>query len=262
MKKSLNKLQKEKVALEIKDLEKKWFKRKDYLQILLPTTVTIFTLIYALVSGFFSSKYEKFQVQKEQLKLEVLYFEQKKENLIDDNNYLRTINDSLTKTLENEKASITSLENEIVENQKNVKKKEFELSILKTQEKFFDSEINRLKVENAKRKKKLEGELEKQYISESDLSRTIKEKNNKINILKSDIDRLKYEIKIIDDNPHVPEKNRNNFKIWHLTKMTEYGAKRIEESDKILKKLRSNEKKSLKKADSANAKYKVLKISN
>jgi len=53
---SIEDLQKYKIKLEIQELKKEWYKRKDYLQILLPTTIALFSLIYAIVSGFFSTK--------------------------------------------------------------------------------------------------------------------------------------------------------------------------------------------------------------
>lgn len=76
------KLEEEKLKLDIIELKKPWYTKSNYLQVLLPTTVAIGSLLYAITSGVFSTKYDQLQLQKEQLKLETLYFQEKKDSIM------------------------------------------------------------------------------------------------------------------------------------------------------------------------------------
>ncbi len=74
-------LEEQKLKLEINELEKKWYKKPNYLQVLLPTTVAIGSLLYAIFSGVFSTKYDQFLLQQERLKLETMRFEAQRDKV-------------------------------------------------------------------------------------------------------------------------------------------------------------------------------------
>jgi chromosome segregation ATPase len=92
-------LEEEKLKLEIKELEGHWFKKPQYLQVLLPTTLAIFSLLYAITSGLFSSKQELLELNKKRLETDIVAFEKEKQSLIYTNEDLKTkiskYNDSL-----------------------------------------------------------------------------------------------------------------------------------------------------------------------
>ncbi len=80
----IEELQKQKLRLEIEELNKKWFKRKDYWQAIFPSLLAILSVIYALSSGFLNAKYETFQLQKEKLIRDIDFFEITKSKIIQD----------------------------------------------------------------------------------------------------------------------------------------------------------------------------------
>lgn len=262
MEKTKDDLEKEKIDLEIKELKRKWYKKKEYLQILLPTIIAFFSLIYAIVTGFFSTKYEQFELKKEQLKTETLYFEQKKEQLLSNNASLKTSNDSLAEVLQKKNVAINSLKNELTNTQTNIKEKGVELAELKSKKTFYDEEINNLQVEYDRKKKAFEGELEKQYLNESDLTRKIKEKDDIIGVLKWQVDMLNYQVKIVDSNPFIQKSKKFNFSIWNSDQMIKYlqgdQKKTAEEKKRVDEEIRRLEK----RGDSLDARYKAQKVGN
>lgn len=262
MDKTIEELQREKVELEIKDLKREWYKRKDYLQVLLPTTVALLSLIYALVSGFFNTKYEQLQLQKEQLKLEVLYFEEKREELILSNASLATSKDSLVNSLKNERSEMGSLRSTLAQKQNEIRQREIQLTELKSRKVYYEDEIKELQVAYNKKKKLLEGELEKQYLSESDLTRTIKEKDQTINTLKTQIDIFSYQTKIVEDNPYIQKGKRIEFAIWNGEEMIKYLSKDNEKNAESIRRLNDRMKRHERELDSIKAKVKVKRISN
>ena len=150
--KTIDELQCEKIQLEIKDLNRPWYKRKDYLQILLPTTVALMTLIYALVTGFFNTKYDLLQLQKETLNLEVVRFEEKRNELIETNNFLSSLNDSLLSSLSDERKSIQYLHDELQMKQREIIEREFQLTQLRSRKVYYEEEIKALETDFNKRR--------------------------------------------------------------------------------------------------------------
>ncbi len=222
----------------------------------------MFSLIYAVVSGFFSTKYEQYQLQREQLKLEVLYFEEKKKELINSNSNLTKLRDSLTNTLSDERNQADKLKNELVAKQKEVRNKENELNELKSTKTFYNEEIKQLQTEYNRKRKLFEKELEKQYISESDLTRRLKERDDKIGLLQNQIDILNYQVKVVDDNPYIQKNKKTDFAIWTSEQVIKYLEKDLTKNDEIRKLLGQQLLKDQKKLDSLNAKIKVKKMDN
>ncbi|MDZ7649812.1 MAG: hypothetical protein U5K54_23215 [Cytophagales bacterium] len=153
MSNTIDELQREKIELEIKDLKREWYKRKDYLQILLPTTLAMLSLVYALVSEFLSSKYEQLQLQKEQLKLEVLYFEEKKQTLILSNTNLTMLKDSLVNSLKGEKDLMENLRTRLAQKQKEILQREAELIQLKSRRFIMKMKLRFFKLNTIERRK-------------------------------------------------------------------------------------------------------------
>lgn len=259
---TMEELQREKLKLEIGDLNRQWYKRKDYLQILLPTTIALFSLLYAVFSGFFSTKYDKFELQKEQLKLDILYFEQKKEILSRENLYLSTLSDSLKKSLFSEKKKIQDYKSRVIRANSEISEKENELNELKSKKVFYDDELKLAQTEFTRKKRAFESELQKQYLNESDLNRVVNVQKNTITQLKGDIERLKYNIEVLHNNPFVPSVKKIEFEIWEGKEMIEYFRKISAKLEEDRQRLQNEAIRSGKKIDTLNSRFKAMKIIN
>lgn len=260
--KNLDELQKEKIQLEINEINKAWYKRKDYLQIALPAILALFSLIYAIVSGFFSSKYEQYQLQKEQLQLEVLYFEQKKENLLKNNEILSVANTKLKATLDEKTQGILILKGQLSSKQQDILKKEQDLALLLNETSYYDEAIMKLQSEYDTKKQSFQGEVEKQLISEAELTRKMEEKNNVINRLQDDNLALKHQIQLSLDNPFIPKSRKYEYQEWTNNEMLKYYNNILKKNEDNLRLLERETETAKKKSDSAEAKYKSLKIIN
>lgn len=259
---NLDELQKEKIQLEIDELNKAWYKRKDYLQIALPATLALFSLIYAIVSGFFSSKYEQYQLQKEQLRLEVLYFEQKKEGLLKNNEILSITNAKLKATLDEKTHGILVLKGQLSDKQQDILKKEQDLALLQNQTSYYDEEIMKLQSEYDNKKQRFQGEVEKQLISEAELTRKMEERNNVINRLQDDNLALKHQVELSFENPFIPKNKKYEYQEWTSNEILKYYNNILRKNENNLKRLEQEIETAKKKSDSAEAKYKSLNIIN
>jgi hypothetical protein len=149
---------------------------------------------------------------------------------------------------------------ELSQKQNEIRERESNITELKTRKLYFEDEIKNLQAEYNRKKKLLEVELEKQYLSESDLTRKIREKDQNISTLKKEIEILSYQIKIVDDNPHVPQAKRYQFNIWNSQETLKYLKKDQENNLESIKRFNEKMKKSERAMDSLNAKSKVKTI--
>jgi septal ring factor EnvC (AmiA/AmiB activator) len=94
-------LERKKLALEIADLERPWWKRPAYVLAALPTMLAFGTLLVGAFSGYFQAAYTKLENQRRDLEAQVKEFETKRDEL----------HQKLT-ALENEK---NELENQVTE---------------------------------------------------------------------------------------------------------------------------------------------------
>ena len=106
----------------------------------------------------------------------------------------------------------------------------------------------------------IEGELEKQYINESDLLRENKERDNIINSLRRQIEILTYENEIVKSNPYIQRGKRPQFNIWTSQQVVEFLEK---DSQKYLKEI-EREKEKIKmhsvSLDSLNARIRLMNL--
>jgi outer membrane murein-binding lipoprotein Lpp len=74
-------LERKKLALEIADLERSWWKRPTYILAALPTLLAIIALSVGFLNGFFSAQLTKLDNQKHDLEAQVKEFEAKRDDL-------------------------------------------------------------------------------------------------------------------------------------------------------------------------------------
>ncbi|WP_116127318.1 RHS repeat domain-containing protein [Lewinella sp. IMCC34183] len=103
---SREKLEYTKLRLEIESLSIKWWKKPAYISVLIPATLALFSLIYAVVSGFFDKKYELYQIEKATLKLEAELFESERKSFV-------SKRDSFIRIINSQKLELAYLQNEI-----------------------------------------------------------------------------------------------------------------------------------------------------
>jgi hypothetical protein len=119
-------LELKKLALEIADLERPWWKRPTYILAALPTFLAVVALSVGFLNGFFSAQLTKLENQKHDLQVKVEEFEAEKDEL--HQRYL---------ALEQENKTLT----ELTASLKNDKNKS--LSRLKEALKIYQQEIQR-----------------------------------------------------------------------------------------------------------------------
>ena len=88
-------LEEEKLKLEIKELNKTWFKKPSYLRVLLPSLIALGSVFYAFQSDLISVQREKNQLKKMQLDTTLAKFEARKNILSDTLLLLKETRDSL-----------------------------------------------------------------------------------------------------------------------------------------------------------------------
>src|SRR5882762_10361168 len=84
-----------KLALEIADLERPWWRRPAYVLAALPTLLAFATVLVAVFSGYFQAAYIKLENQKHDIEAQVKEFEAKREELHQQYDSLRQQYDSL-----------------------------------------------------------------------------------------------------------------------------------------------------------------------
>jgi len=88
-------LERKKIELEIKDLERPFWKRPVYVLAALPTILAVVTLSVGLFNGYFSASLTKLENQKHDLEAQVKDFEAKRDELHSENEQLKTEKESL-----------------------------------------------------------------------------------------------------------------------------------------------------------------------
>ena len=77
-----------KLSLEIAELERRWWKRPNYILAALPTLLAIAALSVGFLNGFFSAQLTKLDNQKHDLETQIKEFEGTKTDLISQNEQL------------------------------------------------------------------------------------------------------------------------------------------------------------------------------
>lgn len=75
-------LQLKKLALEITDLERPWWKRPAYILAALPTMLAFGTLLVGAFTGYFQAAYTKLENQRHDLEAQIKEFEAKRDGLV------------------------------------------------------------------------------------------------------------------------------------------------------------------------------------
>src|SRR5688572_5240612 len=81
MEKDIDDLNKEKISLEIEKLKSPWYKNLELWKTIIPTVAILLSLYFAFGKGTLDSQKERLELQKEQLKLEILTFENQKNEI-------------------------------------------------------------------------------------------------------------------------------------------------------------------------------------
>ncbi|SRR6266404_1390757 len=74
-------LERKKLALEIADMERAWWKRPTYILAALPTLLAVIALSVGFLNGFFNAQLTKLDNQKHDLEAQVKAFEDKRDDL-------------------------------------------------------------------------------------------------------------------------------------------------------------------------------------
>lgn len=223
-------LEEEKLRIEIEELRKKWYKRPNYLQILLPTTVAVGSLLYAISSGVFTTKYDQYLLQQERLKLETMRFEIQRDEMrkqVEDTqnensnlNYqlkvavnkkelVRKALEKIQNTLETSKNQLVLLENE---KRDYINKISLLDSSFQVKEKVLIVNIDKLE----SLKKQLKSDIYDFAYTQDVLLDSLKKLQNVVDVQKDEIDKKSYEIAI----------RKNPFK--NLFKDVDYESKILE----------------------------------
>jgi chromosome segregation ATPase len=253
-------LQKQKLELEIKELNRHWLKNPNYLQVLLPTTLAIFSLLYALTSGLFSSKQELLELNKKQLETDITSFQKQKDNLTSTNNMLKIDIRKYNDSLRNKDLILKKYENSFTKEREKINSLNEEVEILKSTRNNYNLEISTLEKEYNNKKQTYLKEIESKYYKEIDNDKSIKTLNETNKNLNQTISDLKYNVEIFKSNPYIQKGKQYDFNIWALERMSEYYSIRSGKSDKEIQRLKKEREKREKRLDSLNVKGKILKI--
>lgn len=256
----LEDLEKEKVQLEIDELKRHWLKNPHYLQVLLPTILAIFSLLYAITSGLFSSKQELLELNKRQLETDITNFQKEKTTLIGTNNQLKTQIGYYNDSLENKNLILKKYEASFTKERQKIQSLNIEVEILKSTKDDYNQQIKQLEKEFNSKKQRYLKEIESKYYLEIDLKKKDQDRNIVIENFKSQISELKYEVNILKSSPYLIKDRKNEFNKWFLEKKIEYSKLQSEKARNeslLLHKKIERQKKNL---DSAMVKYKITKI--
>lgn len=209
---SKEKLEAEKLNLEIKKLKQPWYRNIELWKIIIPTVAIVVSLYFTFGKGLLDSEKQKLEIQKEQLKLEILQFEKKRSDIIDSialkdverqqlinliNNYKNT-KDSLTLSIRNlhSQTSVLKKENE------NIK------SVYSKDKEFYKKEIKKRFKEgqtNLKELGRVKGVLEDNVVKEAGLNALIEYYKGKVNL--TQIEKSELEIKRLSAESDELDKN-------------------------------------------------------
>lgn len=253
-------LEKQKLELEVSELQKSWLRKPDVLKVLLPTTFAIFSLIYAISTGFFSSKSELLELKKKQLEFEVSQFEKDKTNLIETNEKLEIKRLALLDTLKTKSFKLEKYRTSLNRERRKIREMNEELANLKNTRNNYNKQIAELQKDYEKKKEKYLTEIETQYYQEVEFEKKVQKLNDTILKLTDHIDNLEYNVRILQSNPFIKKKMEFDFKSWETKKMIKYLELKLSKHTKETDRLLEEYEKSEKSLDSLKVKQKVMEI--
>jgi chromosome segregation ATPase len=253
-------LEEEKLKLEILELKRHWIKNPQYLQILLPTILAIFSLLYAITTGLFSSKQELLELNKRQLETDISNFQKDKISLIKSNEILKNKSKLYNDSLKSKDLVLKKFENSFVKEKRKIQVLSKEIIILKSTKENYNKEIETLKKEYETKKQKYLKEIESKYFKEIDNDKRVNVQKNNIQDLKSKVKELEFKISILEKSPFIAKNKESEFKIWYLNKIGEYYVNENIRNNEDVKVLEKNFEKTQKKLETLQVKTKILKI--
>lgn len=257
---NLKTLEEEKIQLEIAELKRHWIKNPQYLQILLPTTLAIFSLLYAITSGLFSSKQELLELNKKQLETDIAAFQKEKTTLLATNNNLKKQIAFYNDSLKNKDLILKKYENSFTKERAKISQLSQEVTTLRNTRNDYNAEISKLEKEYTKKKETYLNEIQSKYFKEIDNEKKFKEQSQTIKNLKDQIIDLKYNLEIFKSNPFIQKGKEYEYNSWPLKKMIDYYESKNSKSNQEMERLEKESKKLEKQLDSLNVKNKILKI--
>lgn len=257
---SLENLEEEKLQLEIAELKRHWLKKPQYLQILLPTILAIFSLLYAITSGLFSSKQELLELNKKQLETDISAFQKEKSTLSSTNNNLKKQITYYNDSLKNKNLILKKYENSFIKERNKILLLNQEVTTLKNTKNDYNVEISQLEKEYNKKKETYLKEIQSKYFKEIDNEKKFDELTQTIKNLNKEIKDLNYSINIFESNPYIPKGKVLESNIWHSEKMIDYYKSQNGKTDIELEKLNKETKRLEKQLDSLNVRVKIQNI--
>ncbi len=220
------KLQKEKLQLEIAELNKKWYQKPDLLKVLLPTILAIFSLIYAITSGFFSSKSELLELKRQQLKFEITQFQKEREELLLSNKELENKKLNLIDSLKSQSKKLGYYVLTLNSERDKKVKLNSELVVLKNTRNNFNRDIQILEEDYNKKKEKYLNEIETKYYQEIDSQRELSVLNDSVRGLNNEIEALEYNLALFDNAPIINKTKKLELKVWQSREMVKFYEQR------------------------------------
>ncbi|MCD6068275.1 MAG: hypothetical protein K0S33_3101 [Bacteroidetes bacterium] len=254
------KLEEERLKLEIQDLKRHWLKKPQYLQVLLPTTLAIFSLLYAITSGLFSAKQELLELNKKLLEADILAFQKEKKQLIITNDSLKSQIGKYNDSLQNRNLILKKYEKTFVKEQEKIQTLNYELVILKNTKDDYNSKIATLEAEYNSKKQIYLKEIESKYYKEIDNEKRDKELQESVKNLKEQILDLNHKINLLETNPYIKQDKKFEFNNWISTKMIEYYESKSVKNQKEIEQLEKSLYKHKKTLDTIKVKGKIKRI--
>lgn len=222
--------------------------------------MAIFSLLYAITSGLFSSKQELLELNKKQLETDIAAFQKQKENLTSTNDLLKKRIGQYNDSLRNKNLILKKYENSFTKERNKIIALNEEVAILKNTRNGYNEEISNLEKEYNRKKQTYLNEIESKYYKEIDNDKKIKALTETNKSLNQTITDLNYNVEIVKSNPFIPKGKIYDFNIWNARKMIDYYSSKRSKSDKELERLKKESDRLEKEIDSLEVKGKILKI--
>jgi len=140
-------LESRKLALEITEMERSWWKRPTYILAALPTLLAITALSVGFLNGFFSAQLTKLDNQKHDLQVDITRFEETRNALIKQNEKLRQDvldNESKLTDIRRIGARLRGISVELGVHQEQTKKSDDEIKEIQTELEKISSDLTKL----------------------------------------------------------------------------------------------------------------------
>lgn len=241
----MEQLEKTKLELEIKKLKAPWYSNIEFWKVIIPTIAILVTLYFTVGQGLLDSEKRKLELQKEQLKLEILQFEGTKSDIQKDILNIST----QRKDLEN-KVSLLTFKKDSLDKV---------IQSLIKQTKGLLSENKTIKNNSIRDKNFYQAEIKKQY--ELDKSRlkelaNLKGSNNR---QRTKIAELSAQLDFLNKRVKLSEIEKNDFEIVRSTAAAKELEKQSNEYEQQIIELNKNLKEELKRIDKMSS-YELLKF--